>query len=161
MGTLGYRLKACAEQRYGLVVMDTPRPDGPPDRLVARRFDLVDPTGRIRAVLGHVDAANEPWSPQLVLFDEHGDARVFLVVGPHGPSLSLLASGNTVAEVGVTDPGPNVLAPGPHVLLAAANGAPRLMARVDRDGRLRVTRRRRGVGRLASWVTGRLRRSHR
>jgi hypothetical protein len=68
--------------------------------LRARRFELVDNRGRVRAVLDDVSTDPDQYGPGLTLFDEDGRVSIELVVlSAEGPQLSLAAGGNGMVEI--------------------------------------------------------------
>lgn len=109
-----------------------------PDRVIGQRFELVDPQGRVRAVVGDASGEADEWIPGLSLLDEEGRLRATLLVCRGGAVLSFIAEGNVVAELGVGD-SPAAFEPGPYVVLCDANGATAWRANVDRDGQVYIT----------------------
>jgi hypothetical protein len=104
------------------------------DVVVARRFAVVDPLGRVRVVMGDLKGNAEGYYPGVALLDEGGHERVSLVLTDIGPLLSFAAEGNVVLELGVADRGnPEVRLPGPFVLLCDPGGEVRWGVRVDGD----------------------------
>jgi hypothetical protein len=71
-----------------------------PDVVQARRFEVVDAAGRVRATLG---VSTEEGKARLVLFDAAGKGDAWLEVSPHGmPSLMLfdpMGKGRAFLEV--------------------------------------------------------------
>ena len=113
----------------------------------ASRFEVVDPTGTVRAVLGQVGSG--PGTGEiygLSLLDAAGAERVALTLDAHGPTLVFLDQGNVALQLGVDDPA----LPGDHegafLTIAAADGRPLLRLWVAAGGRLCVEgERREGV----------------
>jgi hypothetical protein len=104
------------------------------DLVVARRFAVVDPLGRVRVVMGDLRGNADGYFPGVALLDEGGHERVSLVLTDIGPLVSFVAEGNVVLELGVADRGnPEVRLPGPFVLLCEPGGEVRWGVRVDRD----------------------------
>jgi len=57
------------------------------DKIIrAEKFELVDPQGRVRALL----SVSDEIGPELGLFDENGKLRAGLIVSDKGPALDLL-----------------------------------------------------------------------
>jgi hypothetical protein len=105
------------------------------DLVVARRFAVVDPLGRVRVVMGDLKGNAEGYFPGVALVDEGGHERVSLVLTDIGPLVSFAAEGNVVLELGVADRGnPEVRLPGPFVLLCEPGGEARWGVRVDDEG---------------------------
>lgn len=105
------------------------------DLVVARRFAVVDPLGRVRVVMGDLKGAAEGCFPGVALLDEGGQERVSLVLTDIGPLVSFAEEGNVVLELGVADQGnPEVRVPGPFVLLCEPGGEARWGVRVDDEG---------------------------
>ena len=110
-------------------------PPAPADIVRARRFELVDDRGRVRAVLGNlVRYADDAFWPGLTLRNAHGRDRVWLMVHDLGPELCFDLGGNTVAEVGVLDPGPDTAVPGVSLTVCDADGAPVFGWHIDLQG---------------------------
>ncbi|HZQ29115.1 MAG TPA: hypothetical protein VFA94_15565 [Acidimicrobiales bacterium] len=89
----------------------------------ARRFELVDARGDVRAVLGVADGESEASLASLTLIDSAGYPRVVLATVDETASLSFWDSGNTAASLGVGEEGYASL------VLYRDNGEP--MARID------------------------------
>jgi hypothetical protein len=102
----------------------------------ARRFELIDEAGRVRAVLGDAGRGG-PFAPGLWFLAEDGGVGVVLSVEAVGASLSFTHAGNTVVVIGVLDPGSaEVALPGAYLVLCRADGEPVLSWRVSADGTL-------------------------
>lgn len=100
-------------------------PAVPTDVVRARRFELVDDSGQVRAVLGNLaHNSHAAYWPSLTLRNAHGRDRVWLAVHEFGPQLAFDLGGNTVAVLEVHDPQPESSAPGVSLTLCDANGAP-------------------------------------
>ena len=93
----------------------TSDPHSPVELVRARRFELVDEVGRVRAVLG--DLSHDADEPGLVLRARDGSERVALFLADVGPKLALAMDGNQALELGVDDVGTEALEPGPYVKL--------------------------------------------
>lgn len=111
----------------------------PADVVRARRFELVDDAGQVRAVLGNLarDGDADYW-PGLVLRSTAGRDRVWLMVQHLGPELAFDAGGNSVAILEVHDPGNEGSAPGVGLTLCDADGAPVLGWHVSAGGELEL-----------------------
>lgn len=59
----------------------------------ARRFELVDKDGRVRAVLGDVGAP-DGYTPGLDLLDRLGNSRTTYALFRHGATLDFVVGGN-------------------------------------------------------------------
>lgn len=104
-----------------------------PEVLSAGRFELVDASGRVRAVVGNLAGVGTEWSPGVALYDAEGHERVSLLLTDAGPVLSFAEGGNVVFEQGVFDrdhPGA-----GPFLVLCDRDGQPGWGVRLDPDGR--------------------------
>jgi hypothetical protein len=109
------------------------------DLVVARRFAVVDPLGRVRVVMGDLRGNADGYFPGVALLDEGGHERVSLVLTDIGPLVSFAAEGNVVLELGVADRGnPEVRLPGPFVLLCEPGGEARWGVRVDDEGDVEI-----------------------
>ena len=69
--------------------------------LSADRFELRDPHGRVRAVLGDI-GDGERYVPGL-LFDRHGNERSIYAAYPYGCTLSFVSEGNTRQQLGLDE----------------------------------------------------------
>jgi hypothetical protein len=106
---------------------------GPLEVVRARRFELVDVDGVVRALLG--DLGPRPGEVfGLVLLDPHGRARLRIELGPTGPALVLDQDGNDVIELAVHDVVADALRPGSHLRLSDRHGRPALAWHVEADG---------------------------
>jgi len=102
------------------------------DLVVARRFAVVDPLGRVRVVMGDLKGNAEGYFPGVALLDEGGHERVALVLTDTGPLVSFAEGGNVALELGVGDrSNPEVRVPGPFVLLCEPTGQARWGVWVD------------------------------
>lgn len=101
----------------------------------AGRFELVDGDGVVRGVVGSLapDAEDGFW-PGVSLRDDRGRERVWVIVEPDGVSLSFDLGGNTVAQLGVADPGPEAVMPGPRLILCDPEGRVRMGWQVHLGG---------------------------
>lgn len=109
------------------------------DLIVARRFAVVDPLGRVRVVMGDLKGNADGYFPGVAVLDEGGHERVSLVLTDIGPLVSFAAEGNVVLELGVADRGnPEVRLPGPFVLLCEPGGEARWGVRVDDEGDVEI-----------------------
>lgn len=102
----------------------------------ARRFEVVDDEGNIRAVFGMLPAiAPVGESVGFEITHPSGPVGASCAVGEAEGWLALTLGGNTVAHLGVVS---DVDASGPQVVLVvcAADGAPVAGWRVDDDGSL-------------------------
>jgi hypothetical protein len=107
----------------------------------ASRFEVVDPTGKVRAVIGQVGSG--PGTGEiygLSLLDPDGAERVALTLDAHGPTLVFLDAGNVAVQLGVDDPD----LPGDHAgaffTIAAGDGRPLLRLWVTANGTLCMKR---------------------
>jgi hypothetical protein len=111
------------------------RHDRVPEVQSARRIELVDASGRVRAVLGNLSDSASAWFPGLALLDEDGHERLSLMLGATGPLLSFAEAGNVAVELGVHDrANPETLTPGPFLVLCDRTGAVRWSIHIDPDG---------------------------
>ncbi len=104
--------------------------------LRARRFELVDDDGEVRAVLGQQGTAygltlygEDPVQGQRSLH-----RRADFAVGHAGPWMEMSLGGNTSLSMGVHDPIAENFYPGPYWVLCDQEGATALEARTDLDG---------------------------
>jgi hypothetical protein len=102
---------------------DSPR--APADVVRARRFELVDDLGNVRAVLGNLahDPDADYW-PGLTLRNAHGRDRVWLMVHNLGPELVFDMGGNSVVILEVHDPGTDASVPGVSLTVCDADAKP-------------------------------------
>lgn len=107
----------------------------PADVVRARRFELVDEAGSVRAVFGNLarDSDADYW-PGLTLRNASGRDRVWLMVHDLGPELVFDLGGNVVAVLEVLDPGTETSTPGVNLTVCDANGAPVFGWHVSVDG---------------------------
>lgn len=116
-------------------------PNPPPDEQVvrARRLEIVDAEGRVRAVVGDLAPAQSGSDDfGLALLDNQGTCRAWLSLGPHGPAVGLDHSGNTVAEMGVADPGGDALGTGAYLVLSDPTGGLAIGWWVEEDGSVTI-----------------------
>lgn len=108
-----------------------------PDVVRARRFEVLDDCGEVRAVLGDLawETDADYW-PGLVLRDPYGRDRVWLMVHDMGPELEFNMDGNTALILGIHDLDSDAAAPGSHLKLCDPSGAVVAEWRVDTDGDL-------------------------
>lgn len=101
----------------------------------ATRVEVVDPGGRVRAVLGSLDTPN-PAMPVfgLALVDEGGRPRVWLSLDDNGPAAVFDLAGNNIITLGVNDPTPDALHVGGYLHVTDLDGTPVLGWQVDEDG---------------------------
>ncbi|HVE45128.1 MAG TPA: hypothetical protein VNA57_00070 [Acidimicrobiales bacterium] len=97
---------------------------GPEELVVrARRFEVTDRRGRVRAVLGDLSPASEDLCfPGLSLHTAEGTERLFLVLTAQGPTLNFALEGNDALVLGVDDPGTEAVRPGPYLALLDREG---------------------------------------
>lgn len=116
-------------------------PDPPPDEQVVRtqRLEIIDTEGRVRAIVGDLAPPNADYTDFGVeLLDGQGARRAWLSLGPHGPVVGLDHSGNTVAEMGVTDAGGDALGTGAYLVLSDATGGLAIGWWVEEDGSVTI-----------------------
>lgn len=97
----------------------------------ARRIEVVDGNGRVRAVVG--DLAEDGGEGEgggagsfgLTVLDAEARRRLWLALEPTGPLLVFDQDGNVALQAGVNDPTPDGLHTGAHLFLASAEGVPR------------------------------------
>jgi hypothetical protein len=106
--------------------------------LRARRFELVDDRGRVRAVLGDVRGDFESSGWGLELYDDAGSARLVVLLAPWGPLISIAAAGNAVLELGHSDPGTDVSGCWSFLQFMDAGGSCSASIRVDASGAVEV-----------------------
>lgn len=108
--------------------------EGAPVEVVrARRIELVDAQGTVRAVVGDLeepDVGGEGTFGFGVL-DAASRLRVWLALGPSGPVLVFDQDGNVALELGISDPADDLRHPGAHFFLASAEGEPRIGWRIE------------------------------
>jgi hypothetical protein len=108
--------------------------DGPIEEVLrARRFELVDGTGAVRAVLGELSTGGGA-AFGLALVGVSGRPRVWIEVGDQGPALVFDRDGNAVLQLGVDDPAADALHVGAYLHLSDEQGRPALRWRVEDDG---------------------------
>lgn len=116
-------------------------PNPPSDEQVVRgrRLEIIDAEGRVRAVVGDL-APVEADAPDfgLALLDAQGARRAWVSLGPHGPAVGLDHSGNSVAEMGVTDAGGDALGTGAYLVLSDATGGLAIGWWVEEDGSVTI-----------------------
>ena len=95
--------------------MEDGRRDDVAEVVAARRFELVDPAGQVRAVVGDVSRRAEVWG--LNLMDQQGHERLLVALLDIGPLISLVEAGNVVAEFGLADATEDAVVPGPSLRL--------------------------------------------
>ena len=103
----------------------------PAEVVRARRIELVDSHGRVRAVVGELPGGAPPGSFGLCVFDAEAEARVWLALEPSGPLLVFDQDGNIALQLGVNDAEPDGLHTGAHLFLASADGEPRVGWRIE------------------------------
>ncbi len=108
----------------GGTVMRSHSPAAATDVVRARRFELVDEAGQVRAVLGNLAHDPHTYWPSLTLRNAQGRDRVWLAVHDFGPQLAFDLGGNTVAVLEVQDPHAESSAPGVSLTVCDADGAP-------------------------------------
>ena len=101
----------------------------------ARRLEILDGAGRVRAIVGELDSTGAP-SPNfgLVLLDDRGQQRAWLSLGQQGPVLAFDESGNAAVEVGVNDAGSDALHVGAYLVLSDRTGGLSIGWWVEEDG---------------------------
>ncbi|MGH3369596.1 MAG: hypothetical protein ACRDPR_06315 [Nocardioidaceae bacterium] len=114
--------------------MEKPTAAEIPDVLRARRFELVDGDGAVRAVLGRLPGPDDWPVLGLAVLDGEGRARAWLALDPTGPGLVFDNGGNAGLDMGVDDAVADDLRVGPYLYLAGPDGAPVVGWRVDEDG---------------------------
>ncbi|MDP9071875.1 MAG: hypothetical protein M3N68_11505 [Actinomycetota bacterium] len=105
---------------------------GPPEVVRARRFELVDAEGAVRAIVGDLGGGGGVFGVALV--GRQGEARVWIELGEQGPALVFDQGGNDVVAVGVHDAVADALHVGAYLQLSHADGRPALGWRVEDDG---------------------------
>jgi len=90
--------------------------------LRAKRVELVDDEGRVRAVLGPVHREEGQAVLGLSLHDESGE-RAWFTTGPSGPDLGMARDGDEVVLLGVVE-GPGIVIDGPRFMLLDRRGVP-------------------------------------
>jgi hypothetical protein len=116
-------------------VCDRNPPPAPADVVRARRFELIDDSGRVRAVLGNLAReGDDAYWPGLALRDASGRDRVSLMVHNLGPELAYDFGVNIVIVLGVLDPGTEGPVPGVNLTVFDADGRPVLGWHGNADG---------------------------
>ena len=113
----------------------------PPEVVQAHRFELLDRTGRVRAVFGEQPNYVEDGGPiiGLCLLDAEGNRRAYLSLDDEGPSLSFDCAGNNVLQLGVSDPAGDAAKPGAYGFAADGQGTPVLRFHVSPKGTFEIT----------------------
>lgn len=95
------------------------------DVVRARRFELIDGSGRVRAVLGSTARSGDQEEVfGLELFDSHGSARAWLSHEERfGAELAFAISGNQVLIIGTSDLEADIPA-GARVTVCGLDGTP-------------------------------------
>jgi hypothetical protein len=87
-------------------------PSGFSETITAHEFRLVDSDGRVRVVIGELDAdAEGPATFGMELRDADGRARLMILLGQDGPVVAFDFAGNNILQFGVND----TKADAPHV----------------------------------------------
>lgn len=117
----------------------SPHPPSDDQVVRARRLEIVDADGRVRVVVGDL-APPHGDSPDfgLALLDDQGARRAWLSLSPHGPVVGLDHTGNTVAEMGVTDAGGDALGTGAYLVLSDPTGTLSIGWWVEEDGSVTI-----------------------
>lgn len=90
----------------------------------ARRFEVLDGSGRTRAVLGDLHPEAEGGcSPGLALRSAQGSERAVLVLDAEGPGLHFALDGDDALSLGVDDVGTQAVRSGPYLELLGRDGA--------------------------------------
>lgn len=101
----------------------------------ARRFELLDDDGNARIVLRNLARhPDDGYWPGLVIRSPEGRDRVWLMLHSTGVDLEFDLGGNTVAVLGVLDPGEQTPYPGVHFVMCDPDGTPVVEWRVYDDG---------------------------
>lgn len=101
----------------------------------ARRVELVDSAGKVRAVLGSLDTPDPDTAVfGLALLDESGKTRAWLSLDDRGPAAVFDLAGNNIITVGVNDPTPDALHVGAYLHVADLDGTPVYGWQVGEDG---------------------------
>jgi hypothetical protein len=110
--------------------------DVEPGLVRARRIEIVDSDGRVRAVLGDLPGppGPAPGSFGIELLDPGGRPRLWVALEPLGPAIALDVDGNIGVQIGVTDDVGDAAGAAAYVVVADARGAARRGWRVDADG---------------------------
>jgi hypothetical protein len=106
----------------------------------AQRVEIVDADGRVRVVLGALEAPGGSPSFGMTLLAADGRARAWLALPPAGPELVLTLAGNVVVHVGVSDPGLETVDEGAYLHLSGPDGAPVIGWQVTGDGTVTIRR---------------------
>jgi len=100
----------------------------------ARRLEVVDADGVVRAVVGDLATPPRGGVFGIALLGSQGQPRVWMEVDGQGPALVFDQGGNDVVELGVDDPGADALHVGAYLHLSRPDGRPALGWRVEEDG---------------------------
>ncbi|MGH2754215.1 MAG: hypothetical protein ACRDLB_07240 [Actinomycetota bacterium] len=109
-------------------------PAAPTNVVRARRFELVDDSGQVRAVLGDLATDPDAYWPGLTLRSASVRDRVWLMVHNLGVELAFDLGGNIVAVLGVLDPGTETPVPGVSLTVCNADGVPVFGWHVNAEG---------------------------
>lgn len=101
----------------------------------AERFELVDGTGNVLAVLGPLDTP-DPTTPVhgLALFNADGRPRIWLGLDNNGPALVIDLLGNNAISLGANVPVPDALHVGAYLRVTDLDGTPVYGWQVEEDG---------------------------
>lgn len=109
----------------------------PLDTVRARRFEVLDTRGRIRAALGPLDDGSDAEDViGLELRDHDERPRATLGVSTDGPWLVFELDGNLLVHLGINDPARDAVDPGAFLYLSDRLGRPMIGWRITDSGAL-------------------------
>lgn len=107
------------------------------DVVRARRVEIVDEAGRVRAVLGEIEGGHvDPPTIGLGLYTEAGERRASIAMDESGAWVVLELAGNALVQLGVNEVESDAFDTRAFIHLSAADGSPLVRWRVADDGTL-------------------------
>jgi hypothetical protein len=116
-------------------VSDGTEHPGGADVVQARRIEVLDDDGRVRVVVGRLEAPDPAIEVfGVALLDHNGRPRVWLALDATGPSQVFDLNGNNLIAVGVNDPTADALHVGAFLHVNDLDGLPVYGWEVDETG---------------------------